>query len=70
MRMCIHCDSEIPLARIEVLPNTQTCVSCSTETKRVGFMDWGHKTAPELVIVDSNDKENMRRASRINSRSR
>lgn len=56
--------------RLEILPDTQTCVECSTEEKKVGFMDWGHKTAPELVMVDSNDKENMRRAARINSRSR
>lgn len=56
--------------RLEILPDTQTCVECSTEEKKVGFMDWGHKTAPELVMVNSNDKENMRRAARINSRSR
>jgi hypothetical protein len=31
-------------------------------------MDWYHKTAPELVIVSG--KENLRRAERINNRSR
>lgn len=70
MKICIHCNTEINPMRLEILPDTQTCVECSTEEKKVGFMDWGHKTAPELVIVDSNDKENLRRAARINSRSR
>jgi hypothetical protein len=33
-------------------------------------MDWSHKTAPELVMVDSADSENLRRARRISERSR
>lgn len=70
MRDCTTCGSPIPAIRLEILPHTHTCASCSTTARRVGFMDWGHKTAPELVIVSSDDRENLRRAQRINCRSR
>ena len=69
-RTCDTCNAVIPPARIEALPNTTTCVACSRVTTFVGFMDWSHKTAPELVIVNSSDSENLRRARRINERSR
>ena len=70
MRNCNSCGNPIPAIRLEIIPNTNTCASCSTEQKRVGFMDWGHKTAPELVVVSADDRENIRRAIRINCRSR
>lgn len=68
MPNCISCNCSISELRLELLPHTKTCVNCSTEEVKVGFMDWYHKTAPELVVVSG--KENIRRASRINSRSR
>jgi hypothetical protein len=55
---------------LDVLPNTTTCVACSSVKPMVGFMDWSHKTAPELVMVSSADTENLRRAQRINARAR
>ena len=67
---CVNCNGIIPVARLEVLPDTQTCVGCSTAKPMVGFMDWAHKTAPELVMINSADKENLRRAKRISARSR
>jgi hypothetical protein len=67
---CAKCGKPIPAARLEILPDTETCVGCSTAKPMVGFMDWAHKTAPELVMVNSADKENLRRAKRISSRSR
>lgn len=67
---CVNCNGVIPVARLEVLPDTQTCVGCSTAKPMVGFMDWAHKTAPELVMINSADKENLRRAKRISARSR
>lgn len=70
MKLCKHCSCVIPEARLEILPNTETCVNCSTEQKHVGFMDWYHKTAPELVFVPANDKENLRRAIRVSNRCR
>lgn len=67
---CVNCNGVIPVARLEVLPDTQTCVGCSTAKPMIGFMDWAHKTAPELVMINSADKENLRRAKRISARSR
>lgn len=69
-RTCDTCNCVIPSARLEALPHTTTCVACSRCTTFVGFMDWAHKTAPDLVLVDSGDKENLRRAQRINTRAR
>ena len=69
-RICDTCSEVIPQARIEALPDTTTCIKCSRASKMVGFMDWYHKTAPELVMVSSGDKENLRRAQRVNARSR
>lgn len=70
MAKCKNCKQNIPKARLEVLPNTETCVGCSDAKPMMGFMDWAHKTAPELVMVNTADKENVRRAQRINKRSR
>lgn len=70
IRECSICHQTIPSIRIEILPNTQTCAECSTTEKVVGFMDWSHKTAPELVILNPENKESIRRAERINKRSR
>jgi hypothetical protein len=67
---CQTCGCEIPMARLEALPYATKCVKCSDAKPLVGFMDWNHKTAPELVMVDSGDKENMRRAQRISNRAR
>lgn len=33
---CVKCGNPIPVKRIEILPNTRTCVSCSTTNKLVG----------------------------------
>lgn len=69
-RTCDCCGVVIPPARLEALPNTTTCVKCSRAVTFVGFMDWSHKTAPELVMVNGDDTENLRRAQRINARAR
>lgn len=69
-RTCIHCNVEIPKVRLEALPHTKTCVKCSTEKSYIGFMDWHHKTAPELVLVCPSNAENVRRAKAINERKR
>lgn len=70
MRICAKCGNTIPRGRIEALPHTTTCVRCSDVKAFVGFMDWGHKTAPEIVLVPAEDREGLRRAQRINCRSR
>lgn len=70
MRNCCKCGCEIPAMRLEALPNTTTCVGCSRVASYVGFMDWGHKTAPEIVMIPSDDRENIRRAQAISERRR
>lgn len=70
MRNCAKCGCEIPALRLEALPDTTTCVGCSCVKSYVGFMDWGHKTAPEIVMIPADDKENLRRAAAINERRR
>jgi len=70
MAKCKNCQKNIPKARLEILPDTETCVGCSEAKPMMGFMDWAHKTAPELVMVNTGDKENVRRAQRINKRAR
>lgn len=70
IRFCEDCETVIPASRIEAVPHTKTCVRCSKEKSYVGFMDWHHKTAPELVLVRPEDTENLRRAQSINSRKR
>jgi Prokaryotic dksA/traR C4-type zinc finger len=70
MTQCIKCNKTIPLIRLLALPNATTCVGCSAEKEYVGFMDWEHKTAPEIVFVRGDDRENLRRAKAINERKR
>ena len=70
MRNCAKCGCEIPALRLEALPNTTTCVGCSRVKSYVGLMDYGHKTAPEIVILNPDDKENVRRAVAIYERRR
>jgi hypothetical protein len=70
VKICIGCSNPISQIRLDILPDTETCTTCSKEQKHVGFMDWYHKTAPELVFVPANDKENLRRANRVNNRAR
>ena len=60
----------IPKIRLLAIPNTVTCVKCSNVKEYVGFMDWEHKTAPEIVFVGGDDRENLRRARAINERKR
>lgn len=67
---CSICSSDIPEERLEILPYTKTCVGCSTEQKKVGFMAFDHKTAPTLVTVDPSNKEGLRQAKRAFRRSR
>ena len=67
---CEKCQSVIPAERLDVLPHTKTCVKCSTEPKRMGFMCFDHNTAPVLVTVDGSNKEALRQAKRAFRRAR
>jgi hypothetical protein len=69
-RLCENCQTVISPARLEAVPHTSTCVRCSKEKAYIGFMDWHHKTAPEIVLIDPSNKEALRRAHAINERRR
>jgi Prokaryotic dksA/traR C4-type zinc finger len=68
--LCVTCGITIPQARLDAVPHTDTCIRCSKEQSCVGYMDWHHKTAPEIVYICATDKESIRRAKRIDQRSR
>lgn len=70
---CVYCQRNVPDGRLEFLIETNrtiTCLDCSSESKAVGFMDWGHKTAPSLVMVPANATETIRKLDRANRRAR
>lgn len=70
---CLYCKNEIDFDRYEFLVESgrqMICQHCSTEDRAVGFMDWGHKTAPSLVMVPYNAKETIRILNRANRRAR
>jgi hypothetical protein len=70
---CIYCKNNVGIDRYDFLVETKRkiiCKSCSVENRAVGFMDWGHKTAPSLVMVPSNAKETIRILHRANRRAR
>jgi hypothetical protein len=70
---CIYCKNNVGIDRYDFLVETKRkiiCKSCSVENRAVGFMDWGHKTAPSLVMVPSNAKETIRILDRANRRAR
>ena len=69
-RLCIHCSTEIPSARLEVLPDTSSCVSCSEKNPPnvVARMIYNHKTAGEVIIAKGG--ENVRRLNREWARAR
>ena len=49
---CRICQASIPDERVEAT-GSDLCIACA-ETRvgrRVGFMDYGHKTAPSLVML-------------------
>jgi hypothetical protein len=73
MQNCKKCKKKIPDERLEFLLEYRkdlTCVNCSNEGTFSGFMDYGHKTAPQLVLVPNSDTEALRIAKRAFRRAR
>jgi hypothetical protein len=71
--VCNYCKGSIPEGRVEFLTEynrPMVCIECSSEERRVGYMDWNHKTAPSLVMVAANAKETIRILDRANRRAR
>jgi hypothetical protein len=69
-KTCCVCGEKIPAARLEALPNTKTCVEHSTVKPYHGFQVFPHKTGSQCVLVDPNNEESMRLASRAYHRER
>lgn len=70
---CIYCKTDVGIDRYEFLTETGRkiiCKECSVENRAVGFLSYSHKTAPELVMIPANNKENIRRCERVNRRAR
>jgi hypothetical protein len=57
---CVKCSNPIPEGRIKALPNTRTCVNCSS-TARVGghTIISGKNTYSEIQIVDQETSERL-----------
>lgn len=70
MRLCFRCKCVIPNTRLEVLPDTHTCVECSGVRKYVGAMIWTSKTTPELVYVRPENTEAVETLKREYNRAR
>ena len=51
---CVKCEVEIPSKRLKILPNTKTCVSCSTTgaySARIVQLGEGDHTCTEIDIM-------------------
>lgn len=70
---CVGCLGQIDFMRAEFIQEfnkAQVCRHCSTEKRMVGYMDYGHKTAPQLVMCSANATETRRILDRANRRAR
>ena len=70
---CIYCTTTIPEGRAEFFIDTNrraTRLYRSVESKAVGFMNYSHKTAPDLVLCPANARETLRILDRANRRAR
>lgn len=58
MKHCIQCKNEIPEGRLKALPNTQTCVNCSTSKMKRSITvtkGEGEDTYNDIIILDADD---------------
>jgi hypothetical protein len=70
---CLYCCGQIDTDRREFLLESNRpliCLDCSTEKKHIGYMDYAHKTAPQLVMCSANATETKRILDRANRRAR
>jgi len=70
---CNYCKTNIDKDRLDFLFEYNrpiVCKDCSVEKRAIGYMDWGHKTAPSLVMVPANATETIRKLDRANRRAR
>ena len=63
MKKCLACGEEIHPKRLEILPNSTTCVSCSTTGKKAGvtiIVGEGDHTYNDIVIMEPEEFEQYR----------
>jgi hypothetical protein len=54
--LCIHCEVEIPPARLEALPETRTCVNCSSVQPYKAIISGSAKSKKfEVQVVKADD---------------
>ncbi len=67
-KKCVYCKQEINPLRIKALPNTKTCVDCSTVGAKKGVsMVFGEKdhTWNDMIILDAQDADKLERMKQI-----
>lgn len=71
-RNCHHCAKPIDPDRLEALPDTTQCIRCARKypATTIGYMVFGHKTGPELVVLKNPDEETKRLADNAHNRAR
>ena len=67
MAQCSWCNASMPDERVEFY---STCIQCTDQSTPIAFNNFSHKTAPELVLVKSSNKEAVRQARNANIRRR
>lgn len=67
---CSSCGNPISERRLQILPNTQTCVACSKEQRAMGLTIYTHKSTAEVVVIRTDDPEVKRQAWNAYARSR
>jgi hypothetical protein len=70
---CIYCKNCVGVDRYEFLVETGRkiiCKDCSVENRAMGFMNFSHKTAPDLIVCPANATETLRILHRANRRAR
>lgn len=58
MKKCMSCGEEIHPKRLEILPSTQTCVTCSTTGRKAGVtvtLGEGDHTYNETIIMEQEE---------------
>ena len=61
-KLCVNCGNEIPAGRLEALPNTTTCVSCSNVTAKAGRIvtyGVGEEIYTEIEVLERDAFEAM-----------
>jgi len=60
---CNKCGEFLAKERAEFLEMTNrpmVCVGCSSERQKLTLMEYGHKTAPSLVVIGDNHEAQRR----------